>query len=540
MPHRAGHFVLAYEWDHHCQRLYDTLEERFRQVSNDLADLEAHSVDEQGSLLDYYVRWRHANELHRLAMAEVEARKFVLNSLGYRGYGVNRDLLAALGYLAGAYRGQGRAVEERFRTHAGALRRLAGLSRQAIDPQNSREIIARLRKKLGLSTDEEPAKAGGQKKVDLAHYWDVMSRETPFPVNNAIFQKMFFSAARSSTTIMKGSTGLHNGRSPRDLKLIANRDFADTVRWLFAGLSDYVEINVDLLKRLHLGLMKSHDPMAGSFREIDFPDRNGVTFEFDNFQREVADLSIVLEETARSFPDRERFVYNLARSYYMFIGIHPFWDGNGRVGRCFLNLLLVKKGLPPVAFEDDGEMLALPRYGGSMEDMHLYLQDGLHRAMDRYFYERWKVESFGLFEKRIHNITFDSGVHFRQIDGPLPRLEVQFEAFIPGGEDPGRSLRDYGKIAFPEGRLLHEMTIYCGFCDAPSTEWRHRFTLRNSFYVKELQPLGDGTRVFDVDFIVDIPRETRKGDFFACSVASEEGSLVFNNKGLNYTCRLEL
>jgi hypothetical protein len=540
MPHRSGYFLLAYAWDHHCQRLYDVLESRFRQVRDDLLELEAARVDEADSLLDYYIRWHYSNELHRSTASEVQARQFVINSLGYRGYGVNKDLLAALGSLAEGARGQGRALEERFRTHAPALRRLAGLSAQAIDPQNSREIVARLRKKLGRSVDEGISARGTEKGLDLAHYWDVMSRETPFHVNNAIFQKMFFSAARSSTTIMKGSTGLHNGRPPRDLKLAANRDFVDTGRRLFAGLSDYVEINADLLKRLHFSLMKGLDQAAGSFREIDFPDRNGVTFEFDNFRREVSDLSVVLEETGRSFPDRERFIYNLARSYYMFVGIHPFWDGNGRVGRCFLNLLLVKKGLPPVAFEDDDEVLALPRYGGSMEDMHLYLREGLRSAIDRYFYERWKLESFGLFEKRIHNTSFDSGVHFRQIDDQPRRLEVQFEAFVYDGEDMGRTFRDHSKVAFPESRLLHDMTIYCGFCDAPSTEWRHRFSLRNNFYVKELQPLPDGTRVFDVDFVVEIPREVRDGDYFACSVASDERPLVFNNKGLNYTCRLEL
>jgi len=540
MPHRAAHFVLAYAWDHHCQRLYDALESKFRRVRDDLSELDAARVDEAGLLLDYYTRWHYSNELYRSTVSEVEARQFVINSLGYRGYGVNRDLLAALGSLAGTCRGQGRALEERFHKHAGALRKLTRLSRQALDPRNSREIVARLRKKLGLTVDEEMPARGAEKGLDLAHYWDVMSRETPFHVNNAIFQKMFLSAARSSTTIMKGSTGLHNGRPPKDLKLLANRDFVDTGQRLFAGLSDYVEINVDLLKSLHFSLMKSLDPVAGSFREIDFPDRNGVTFEFDNFQREVSDLSVVLEETARSFPDRERFIYNLARSYYMFVGIHPFWDGNGRVGRCFLNLLLVKKGLPPVAFEDDDEVLALPRYGGSMEDMHLYLREGLRHAVDRYFYERWKLESFGLFWKGIHNTSFDSGVLFRQIDDGSRRLEVQFEAFVHDGEDTGRFLMDHSKIAFPESRLLYDMTIYCGFCDAPSMEWRHRFSLKNNFYIKELKPLTDGTRVFDVDFVVDIPWGVRDGDYFACSVAGDERPLVFDNKGLNYACRLEL
>ena len=52
MPHRAGYFVLAYAWDHHCQRLYDALEEKFRRVGDQLLQLETRRVDGADSLLD--------------------------------------------------------------------------------------------------------------------------------------------------------------------------------------------------------------------------------------------------------------------------------------------------------------------------------------------------------------------------------------------------------------------------------------------------------------------------------------------------------
>ena len=204
----------------------------------------------------------------------------------------------------------------------------------------------------------------------------------------------------SSMTIMKGSTGLHDGRSCQELKLLANRNFVDDGPRALLRLQDFTEIGIDLLKRIHWGLSRDLDADGGNFRAIDFPDRNGVTFEFDNFQREIADLAIVLDETARSFHRLHEFIYNLARSYYMFIGIHPFWDGNGRAGRCFLNFLFMKKGLPPVLLDDREEVLALPRYGGSMEDMHRYLQGRLRRAIETYFYERWKLESFGLCTRK--------------------------------------------------------------------------------------------------------------------------------------------
>ncbi len=541
MPHRADYFVLAYSWDHHCRRLYDALERKFRHVSRELSELESVRSNEVEPLLNYYKKWHYNNELYRLAMSDAKRRQFIINSLGYRGYGVNRDLLGALGSLVRTYDVLEGSLRERFRKHFGAVRAITGLPKETLDQRNTSDIISRLSKKLGRNGDGEIPRVSPEASPDLTHYGQVMSQKTPFHVNTPIFQKMFFSAGRSSMTIMKGSTGLaNNGYSCQELKSVGNRDFVDTARQVFAGLSAYTEIGLDLLRSLHYTLMKDLDPCAGSFRQIDFPDRNGVTFDFGNFHREISDLSIVLAETARSFHDTDKFIYNLARSYYMFIGIHPFRDGNGRVGRCFLNLLLLKKGLPPVAFDDDEEVLALPRYGGSMEDMHNCLLGKLREAVNQYFYERWKIEAFGLFQKTIYNVSFDSGVHFRQIDDRPSRIEVQFEAFVVDEGDVGRALRDQSKIVFPDSRLLHHMTIYCGFCDAPFSEWRYRFSLRNNFYIKEFAPVAEGLWAFDVEVIVEIPWQARNGDYFACSITCDEVPLIFNNKGLNYTYRIEL
>lgn len=105
MPHRAGYFVLAYVWDHHCQVLFESMEKRFQQVEAAVSDLEKDAASETEALLDYYKKWHYHHEVYHLTMAEVKSRQFVINSLGYRGYGVNHDLLKALGGLADRYGG---------------------------------------------------------------------------------------------------------------------------------------------------------------------------------------------------------------------------------------------------------------------------------------------------------------------------------------------------------------------------------------------------------------------------------------------------
>jgi hypothetical protein len=450
--------------------------------------------------------WCDVYELYHRAMAEIENREFVINSLGYRGYGVNRDLLDALTALKRRYQDLEASFAKGFRPEASPFLQLHGRG--------------------------EP--------FDLGDYFRVMSSETPWDVNAAIFQKMFYATGSSSMTIMKGSTGLHNGRSCHELKLLANRNFVETGRKVFAALPSFTDIGVDLLKKVHLALSRDLDDHAGAFREIDFPDRNGVTFEFDNFGREVSDLAIVLDETARSFPSLDKFLYNLARSYYMFIGIHPFWDANGRTGKCFLNFLLMKKGLPPVVLDDEDEVLALPRYGGSMEDMHRYLKRRLMRATAPYFPERRMMASFGLMDKRTGNAAFDSSFHFRQIDGHPPRIEVSFEAHVCDDAGLLTVLADQCRIVLPREGLLHGMTNYCGFCDGPFAEWRYAFSLTGGgAAVTELPAEIGDAETFDVGFIVDVPWQVRDGDYFSCSVAIPGEGLIFNNKGLNYSYRLK-
>jgi hypothetical protein len=513
MPHRAGYFVLAYSWDHHCARLYDLLDETLKEIEQEAHDIGRKRPRSPRSVQALEARRHKACEQCQAFLASVRKREFVINSLGYRGYGVNRDLLHALEALEE----RGSRLRGRLATHFS---------------ENTG----------GLCRGETGLETRGSQDLDLGAYWSIMAHDTPMEANTAIFERMFFSGGYASMTIMKGSAGLHNGHPYHELKRRANSDFVHAVRAVFSGLSGYTEIGIAMLKKLHCDLNVSLDPNAGSFRGIDFPDRNGVTFEFGNFRREVSDLSIVLDETARSFHDLEGFIYNLARSYYMFIGIHPFWDGNGRVGRCFLNSLFLKKGLPPVTLNSDQEVFALPRYGGSMEQMHGYLKERLGRATNTYFHERSKLEAFGLMGRRIYNTSFDSGFHFRQIDHhQRGRIEVYVEALVIGGDDDlANTFEAESRIVLPDARFLSSLVVYCGLCDAPFSPWRHTFRASgDSFRVSEIDSETEGVQVFDLDFLLDLPRRARPGDFFACSVVSEELGLIFNNKGLNYSFKLE-
>ena len=62
----------------------------------------------------------------------------------------------------------------------------------------------------------------------------------------------------------------------------------------------------------------------------------------------VNDVCAVGERVRGSLGDKTPLPEELARLHNLFERVHPFIDGNGRVGRLLLNLMLVRLGHPPV------------------------------------------------------------------------------------------------------------------------------------------------------------------------------------------------
>jgi fido (protein-threonine AMPylation protein) len=511
MPHRAGYFVLAYHWDHHCHDLMQSLKQRMRSAEERITELERSSPIAGQEACGFSARWSACRADFQAILQETEHRRAVIDELGYRGYGVNRDLHGAL-----------EAFANEHRDRLGARLEL-------------------LRSKIEPGTVLAPPVEADPRAKQRERYFQVMSQETPWAVNTAIFQKLFLEMGTSSTTIMRGTTGLHDTRPPQELKKKGNHNFMDMYREAFSTLHAFTDVGFDLLKRIHWLISKGLDDRAGSFRTIDFPDRNGVTFEFGNFDRELGDLGIVLREAGQSFHQTKPFVHNLARSYYMLIAIHPFWDSNGRVGRAFVNHMFLKKGLPPATFRDDEEIFALPRYGGSMEDMDAYFQRLIDSAIESYFHERKKLQELGFFNRPIFNVSFDSGFHFRQVDsGNGDKLEVRFRAYLaPDGSTVAKQLLDSCRVVVPDEKLLRNLAVHCGFSEAEHGELKQVLDLQKPSFVEEIPSDVPQARVFDVGLVLTLEAALRSLRYFSCLVVSPEDQRVFSNKGLRYSCSME-
>lgn len=114
-------------------------------------------------------------------------------------------------------------------------------------------------------------------------------------------------------------------------------------------------ISLELLKELHRIAFKNSKRFAGNFRERG--KEVAVVDAFGNIIHRGAPSSQIiplLKELVRWYKNNKRRYPALVLAavvHNQFENIHPFEDGNGRVGRLILNNILLKHGLPPLNIE---------------------------------------------------------------------------------------------------------------------------------------------------------------------------------------------
>ena len=110
--------------------------------------------------------------------------------------------------------------------------------------------------------------------------------------------------------------------------------------------------SIDLIKKIHYTVFRNSKAFAGKFRkkgeDVVIMDSNGrIVHEGAPYSRVVSLLNILVkwyEKHKKKYPG----ILLAAMVHNQFETIHPFADGNGRVGRILLNFILLQHKLPPV------------------------------------------------------------------------------------------------------------------------------------------------------------------------------------------------
>ncbi len=85
---------------------------------------------------------------------------------------------------------------------------------------------------------------------------------------------------------------------------------------------------------------------------------------------------------------------SFVRLHLSFVGIHPFWDGNGRIARLVSNLPCLKFGYPPIIIDKDR------RYDYITALAEYHLANGAPTAKTDLFFDSPSLEKFsGLCEQ---------------------------------------------------------------------------------------------------------------------------------------------
>ena len=170
-------------------------------------------------------------------------------------------------------------------------------------------------------------------------------------------------------------------------ELFEAKNLAKLIEYL--ATKTQMDINQESILLIHRMLISNiDDDIAGRFRQNGEYVRVGAHIA-PAPERVEPLINSLLEDYA--FSHEGYFLDEIARFHLEFERIHPFVDGNGRIGRVLINWQSAKFGYPPVIIRNKGKRRdyypVFPRYTGdgeisSMSNLlALALQESLHKRL---------------------------------------------------------------------------------------------------------------------------------------------------------------
>jgi len=167
--------------------------------------------------------------------------------------------------------------------------------------------------------------------------------------------KKFTEQFTYNTNAIEGSTvQLHEIKGILEKKKGENEEEVETKG--VAKAVDFIrttkeELSLNLIKKLHLLCFQGSKHFAGKFREVEVVIKNS--------RGEVVHQGIPVTKLNKALIEFISW-YDLNKNNFkplvlaaivhnQFENIHPFQDGNGRVGRLLLNFILIKNKYPPIS-----------------------------------------------------------------------------------------------------------------------------------------------------------------------------------------------
>jgi len=211
-------------------------------------------------------------------------------------------------------------------------------------PDNIEEIKAKLM--------HEPHKALSEKLERIRNNFQKEWKNVPPSAKQKDMQEIAIAFTYNTNAIEGSTITLEEARLIIEDKVAPNKSIRD-IREIESHAAVFLQMlktKENLSERLfldwHENIFRETKPdIAGRFRS--YPVRVGsyVAPDWHKVETLIKQLTVFVNESSLNS------VEVAARAHYMFEKIHPFGDGNGRIGRLLMNYVLWKNGYPMLIIE---------------------------------------------------------------------------------------------------------------------------------------------------------------------------------------------
>lgn len=134
---------------------------------------------------------------------------------------------------------------------------------------------------------------------------------------------------------------LPSGKPLREINEVQNYEMVQRYRGSYKG-----KVTIPFIRKLHEIILEKIDPDSGRFRRMDSIGIRGVDIAVCPAILIESELGIIIDEYYSNIKAGSHPFEDAVMFHYRFEMIHPFNDGNGRVGREVLNHMLTRAGFP--------------------------------------------------------------------------------------------------------------------------------------------------------------------------------------------------
>ncbi len=273
----------------------------------------------------------------------------------------------------------------------------------SIVPENLKEQIPIFFNEIAVIADEylgdktknyfQPKKTA---KIEQSRFWYHSLHHELYEGDLNLFRSLFTSLFVLNSNRSEGSKVTR-----KDIEKILNRkqkpkssidlEVINSLNAMNFSFSNKMKWNLKSIKKIHSILLDKLAPeIAGKFKKVNNTVNNQLTTPWEKVSKE---LGLLL----RWFKDNQKKSYPpiLALEFHSrFERIHPFEDGNGRVGRILFNSYLLQLGYMPVVFFSDNHSAycnaLLQSQQGRKRKLAYYLIDQIEKT--RKAVEKYKKE----------------------------------------------------------------------------------------------------------------------------------------------------